>query len=79
LSAGGRRKLLEEFRSCGGEGIEVVCGTADSQIEPLAELAVRFGFVGSAGSDFHDPQFPWNPPGRLAKLPAQVEPVWHRF
>lgn len=79
LSAGGRRRLLEEFRRCGGEGIEVVCGSANSQIEPLAVLAVRFGFAGSIGSDFHDPQFPWNPPGRLAKLPAQVEPVWHRF
>ena len=79
LSAGGRRRLMEEFRSCGGEGIEVVCGTANAHIEPLAVLAGHFGFVGSVGSDFHDPQFPWNPPGRLAKLPAQVEPVWKRF
>jgi predicted metal-dependent phosphoesterase TrpH len=79
LSAGGRRRLLEEFRGHGGAGIEVVCGPANSQIEPLTVLARRFGFAGSVGSDFHDPQFPWNPPGRLAKLPAGVEPVWHRF
>jgi predicted metal-dependent phosphoesterase TrpH len=79
LSAGGRRRLLAEFRDCGGEAIEVVCGSARSQIEPLTALAQRFGFAGSVGSDFHDPQFPWNPPGRLAKLPAGVEPVWHRF
>jgi len=79
LSAGGRHRLLEEFRERGGEGIEVVCGRADSHIEPLTVLAQRFGFAGSVGSDFHDPQFPWNPPGRLAKLPTGVEPVWHRF
>ncbi len=79
LSAGGRRRLLEEFRGCGGEAIEVVCGTANAQIEPLAALAQRFGLAGSVGSDFHDPQMRWNPPGRLAKLPAQVEPVWQRF
>jgi predicted metal-dependent phosphoesterase TrpH len=79
LSAGGRRRLLEAFRECGGEAIEVVCGSATGDIEPLAALAARFGFLGSVGSDFHDPQMRWNPPGRLAKLPAQVEPVWLRF
>jgi predicted metal-dependent phosphoesterase TrpH len=79
LSAGGRRRLLEEFCGCGGEGIEVVCGTANADIGALATLAQRFGFAGSVGSDFHDPQMRWNPPGRLAKLPAQVEPVWLRF
>jgi predicted metal-dependent phosphoesterase TrpH len=79
LSAGGRRRLLEEFRGCGGGAIEVVCGSATADIEPLAALAERFGLAGSVGSDFHDPQMRWNPPGRLAKLPAQVEPVWLRF
>ncbi|HSD75164.1 MAG TPA: PHP domain-containing protein [Steroidobacteraceae bacterium] len=79
LSSGGRRRLLDEFRGCGGVAIEVVCGSAQGEIEPLATLAQRFGFAGSVGSDFHDPQMRWNPPGRLAKLPAQVEPVWLRF
>jgi predicted metal-dependent phosphoesterase TrpH len=79
LSAGGRRRLFEDFRGCGGQAIEVVCGSATADIEPLATLAERFGFAGSVGSDFHDPQMRWNPPGRLAKLPAQVEPVWRRF
>ena len=79
LSSGGRRRLLEEFRACGGAAIEVVCGTATGEIEPLAALAQRYGLAGSVGSDFHDPQMRWNPPGRLAKLPGQVEPVWSRF
>lgn len=79
LSAGARRQLLQEFRDAGGAAMEVVCGNARSQIDALAQMAQRFGLDGSAGSDFHDPQFPWNPPGRLAKLPASVSPVWRHF
>ncbi|HZF25547.1 MAG TPA: PHP domain-containing protein [Steroidobacteraceae bacterium] len=76
LSAGARRLLVTAFRDSGGTAIEVVCGRALAHIAPLAALAARFGLAGSVGSDFHDPQIPWNPPGRLAKLPAGIEPVW---
>jgi 3',5'-nucleoside bisphosphate phosphatase len=76
LSAGARRQLVTVFRDSGGAAIEVVCGRALGHIAPLAALAARFGLAGSVGSDFHDPQIPWNPPGRLAKLPAGIEPVW---
>ena len=79
LSAGARRQLLQEFRDAGGHGMEVVCGGARGHIEPLATLAARFGLAASAGSDFHDPEIPWNPPGRLAKLPHSVRPVWRAF
>lgn len=79
LSAGARRQLLQEFRDAGGAALEVVCGNARTQIDALAQMAQRFGLDGSAGSDFHDPQLPWNPPGRLAKLPAAVSPVWRHF
>ncbi|HKE45685.1 MAG TPA: PHP domain-containing protein [Steroidobacteraceae bacterium] len=76
LSAGARRLLVTAFRDSGGTAIEIVCGRALAHIAPLAALASRFGLAGSVGSDFHDPQIPWNPPGRLAKLPAGIEPVW---
>jgi len=76
LSAGARRQLVTVFKASGGTAIEVVCGRALAHIGPLAALASRFGLAGSVGSDFHDPQIPWNPPGRLAKLPAGIEPVW---
>ncbi len=79
LSAGARRQMLQEFSAAGGTGMEVVCGNARAHIEGLAQLAQRFGLAGSVGSDFHDPQLPWNPPGRLAKLPASVHPVWRHF
>jgi 3',5'-nucleoside bisphosphate phosphatase len=38
---------------------------------------MRFGLKGSVGSDFHNPQFAWNPLGRSLKLPDSITPVWH--
>ena len=40
---------------------------------------LRQGLAGSAGSDFHDPAVPWNPPGRFAKLAEGITPVTERL
>jgi hypothetical protein len=80
LSAGARRELCMEFRAAGGHGVEVVTGgSGPAQREQAISLAVRCGLEGSAGSDFHDPAVPWNPPGRLAKLPDSIRPIWSDF
>jgi hypothetical protein len=80
LSAGARRELCAEFRAAGGQGIEVVTGgSGPAQREQAISLAVRCGLEGSVGSDFHDPAVPWNPPGRLAKLPDSIRPIWSDF
>ena len=80
LSAGQRRTLAAEFRAAGGVAVEVVTGgAAPHQIETALGLALRSGLEGSAGSDCHDPALPWHRPGRLAKLPAAVVPVWKRW
>jgi predicted metal-dependent phosphoesterase TrpH len=77
LSAGARRQLLADFVAAGGGALEVVTGGNGAQhSETCAMLAVKFGLLGSIGSDFHDPQRTWNPLGRLAKLPDCVVPVW---
>lgn len=77
LSGGARRELARQFRDAGGAAVEVVCGGASAtQLTQALSLALRTGLAGSVGSDFHDPAVPWNPPGRLAKLPASVRPVW---
>jgi predicted metal-dependent phosphoesterase TrpH len=77
LSNGARRELAREFREAGGRGIEVATGGASAaQFAEAVTLATRTGLDGSAGSDFHDPAIAWNPPGRLAKLPALIRPVW---
>jgi predicted metal-dependent phosphoesterase TrpH len=80
LSAGARRELCAEFRVAGGHGVEVVTGgPGPGQREKAISLAVRSGLEGSVGSDFHDPAVPWNPPGRLAKLPDSIRPIWSDF
>jgi len=77
LSAGARRELCAEFAGAGGHGIEVMTGGGGIRnADQAVSLAVRCGLDGSVGSDFHDPAIPWNPPGRLAKLPGSVRPVW---
>ncbi len=80
LSAGQRRRLVQDFRGVGGTAIEVVTGgAAPAQIEAALGLALRAGLEGSVGSDCHDPSLAWHRPDRLAKLPGAVTPVWNRW
>jgi predicted metal-dependent phosphoesterase TrpH len=77
LSGAGLRRLLDAFKQCGGRGLEVVCGnSSDDLIRCAAEQARRFGLLGSVGSDFHGPEQTWIQLGRLAALPAGIQPVW---
>jgi len=77
LSGGARRQLLADFVAAGGGALEVVTGGNGAQhAEACAVLAVKFGLLGSIGSDFHNPQQIWNPLGRSLKLPDCVVPVW---
>lgn len=80
LSSGARRQLLADFTAAGGAAIEVVTGGNGAQhVEASAMLAVKFGLLGSVGSDFHNPQQTWNPLGRSLKLPDCVVPVWRAY
>ena len=77
LSSGGRKRLAADFAAAGGAALEVVSGGNGAQnAAACAALALAFGLRGSVGSDFHGPQLPWNPLGRLAKLPHGIDPVW---
>ena len=77
LSAGARRQMLGDFVAAGGAALEVVSGANGTQhVEGMAALAVKYGLMGSVGSDFHNPQLTWNPLGRSLKLPDCVTPVW---
>jgi hypothetical protein len=80
LSAGARREMCSEFAAAGGHGVEVSTGGGGVRDrEQAISLAVRCRLEGSVGSDFHDPAVPWNPPGRLAKLPDSIRPIWSDF
>lgn len=80
LSTGGLRALAGEFADAGGVAIEVsVGGISRSDFDRLATLTRRLGLAASCGSDFHDPATTWNPPGRFAKLPDDLEPISARL
>lgn len=80
LSAGQRRRLVADFAHRGGTGLEVVTGgQSREQTEAAAGLCLRAGLEGSVGSDCHDPSLPWQRPGRLAKLPPAIAPIWRRW
>ena len=80
LSAGSRRQLLADFVTAGGGALEVVTGSNGAQhMESMAVLAMKYGLMGSVGSDFHNPQLTWNPLGRSLKLPDCVTPVWRNY
>lgn len=80
LSAGARREMCSEFAAAGGHGVEVSTGGGGVRDrEQAISLAVRCRLEGSVGSDFHDPAVSWNPPGRLAKLPDSIRPIWSDF
>jgi len=77
LTASWMRRLIGEFKECGGAALEVVSGTASpSETQSSAEYARRFELCASCGSDFHSPETVWVKLGRLPPLPSNLTPVW---
>jgi len=70
-------KLYQEFRDGGGTAIEVVTGShSREQYRQYAEVARRYGFLASRGSDFHGPAESRCDVGKLPPLPEGLTPVW---
>jgi predicted metal-dependent phosphoesterase TrpH len=70
--------LFDEFRQLGGNAIEVVTGShTPDQYASYAEVARRYGFLASRGTDFHGPGESRVDFALLPPLPAGVTPVWH--
>ena len=77
LTANWMGRLLNEFKSAGGQGIEVITSRMNSdEIRLAADYATRFELAGSVGSDFHNATNPYVELGRLAPLPDNIKPVW---
>jgi 3',5'-nucleoside bisphosphate phosphatase len=69
--------LMHEFRSHGGEAIEVVTGShTPSQYEQFAKIAHSFSLKASLGSDFHGPGISYMEMGCISELPLNCVPVW---
>jgi len=77
ITAGRLRKLLAEFKSAGGLGMEVVSGSHNAdECQTMAAHAKRAGLFASQGSDYHGPENPWVELGRLIPMPDGCETVW---
>lgn len=77
LSGGARQRLITDFTAAGGAALEIISGGNGAQhVEASTVLALKYGLAGSVGSDFHSPQYAWNPLGRSRKLPDCITPVW---
>lgn len=69
--------LASAFRDAGGGAIEVISGQQKVEVTTqIADLARRYKFAASTGSDFHEPGRPWAALGRLEPLPGDLTPVW---
>jgi predicted metal-dependent phosphoesterase TrpH len=70
--------LFDEFKQLGGSAIEVVTGSHTPEQYPVyAELARRYGFLASRGTDFHAPGEARVEFAALPPLPSGLTPVWH--
>lgn len=78
ISSTAEGALFDEFKELGGTAIEVVTGShTPDQYPEYAELARRYGFLASRGTDFHAPGENRVEFAQLPPLPGNVTPVWH--
>lgn len=69
-----------EFIDLGGRAIEVITGShTPDQYREYADVARRFGFEVSRGSDFHAPGEGRIELGSLPPLPPDLKPLWERW
>jgi len=69
--------LFTEFKSHGGQGVEVVTGSHTvAEYGKYADMACEFDMLASRGSDFHDPSESHTDLGTLPDLPGKLTPVW---
>lgn len=69
--------LFSEFKSHGGQAVEVVTGShSAAEYVTYAAMAQEFGLTASRGSDFHSPDESHTDLGTLPYLPGHLTPVW---
>jgi len=70
-------KILDEFVEAGGEAIEIISGHQPPNItQDMVRIANQYNLYASCGSDFHQPNQPWQELGKFGALPEKAKPVW---
>ena len=73
-------RTLAEFKSAGGQGIEVVTSRISAdEIRISQQFCQKHQLYASIGSDFHTPDNQWVELGRFPVLPINLMPVWGLF
>ncbi|MDO5667210.1 MAG: PHP domain-containing protein [Alcaligenaceae bacterium] len=73
-------ELWRTFKALGGEAVEVVTGShTTDQYHQYADICRHYGFMASAGSDFHGPKESRLDIGHLPLLPSGLTPIWHHL
>ena len=71
------RKLIDEFKQCGGKAIEVITGrNISKEVAIASNYTKKYNLAASIGSDFHNESISWNRLGELPLLPENLVPVW---
>ena len=77
FSANEEYALFSEFKTHGGQGVEVVTGShTNAEYITYGSMAQEFGLAASRGSDFHSPHESRTDLGALPLLPGTLTPVW---
>jgi hypothetical protein len=73
------KNLIQTFKTCGGEGLEVLSGfQTKEQIKYITQCCQQFELLASVGSDFHAPNR-WSRLGCDSTLIKGSNFVWNRF
>ncbi|MFM9968157.1 MAG: PHP domain-containing protein [Burkholderiales bacterium] len=77
LSQDKAKLLVEDFKNCGGVGIEVLTGSHTAEQSRLyGQVARKYDLAASCGSDFHSPAESRVDLGGLPPLPPGLRPIW---
>lgn len=72
--------LIEEFKTLGGKGIEVVTAShTEQESRRYQRVSIEHGLDASRGSDFHGPDESRFDVGRVPPLPDATRPIWHAW
>lgn len=73
-------ELLAHFKDAGGVAIEVSSGSQSRDDDlRFSELARRYGFLASTGSDWHSDRSGRPKPGTQPQIPPGLVPVWTKL
>ena len=76
LSTKWLRRLIVDFKTAQGDGLEVVLPQMNNEQRKLMlSFCLEYDLHASMGSDFHQPSR-WSDLGRNLVMPEQVKPIW---